>query len=360
MRWVFCYVLSALSVACGEQRSDVVEVDGVSSQTTAAQTSYCSPVAVRCVPEEYATIQAAVDAAQAGDTVSIWAHNGSFQYMEHVVISTAALTVRGRDASTTVQIWTDDPDRAPITVNANGVTIEYLEIHGTTHWCQLCDYSGILVASGTSGVTIRYNEITSSGVGVLAYQDVSHLKVDSNHFMDNYSGFSGEPGYGGALTSSDICNNTFSGYHLFYNVNVGDVYIPGEVPFTSNNRIFRNTAINAANPYYTGQGINFTGVNNEVTDNTIDGVRYDGIYATVCTDGCTVTGNTLKNAHRYGMFFNFGVEKLSTMANRVEDAPTGIRVDGNNSNILCSDFINVDTYWVDNGSGNTLTMNCGE
>src|SRR5882672_9854759 len=68
------------------------------------------------VPADFATIQEAVDAAVAGDTVKV----SKGYYSENVVVSTSGITLKG---STSVIINGGYHDNC-ITVNANDVTID--------------------------------------------------------------------------------------------------------------------------------------------------------------------------------------------------------------------------------------------
>jgi hypothetical protein len=79
------------------------------------------------VPEDFATIQEAVDAAEPGDLILI----GPGTYTEAVVVETENLVIRGLDRNTVVL---DGQDQLPngFQVFANGVAIENLTVHNFT------------------------------------------------------------------------------------------------------------------------------------------------------------------------------------------------------------------------------------
>ena len=82
----------------------------------------------RDVPEEYPTIQAAVDAAHPGDLVRI----GPGTYREQVVIGPAKkdLVLRGTDRNRVVLYGGNGVRFNGITVHADGVAVENLTVRG--------------------------------------------------------------------------------------------------------------------------------------------------------------------------------------------------------------------------------------
>jgi hypothetical protein len=82
----------------------------------------------RDVPEEYPTIQAAVDAAQPGDLVRI----GPGTYHEHVVVGPAKrdVVLRGTDRNRVILDGDDGARYVGIAVHADGVAVENLTVRG--------------------------------------------------------------------------------------------------------------------------------------------------------------------------------------------------------------------------------------
>jgi hypothetical protein len=204
-----------------------VGVTGLAAATGTAAASRCDHV----VPDDYATIQAAVDAASAGDTICV--EPGTYE--EEVTIGTA-VTLQGRtaphsgnpahvDGQLTVLSGSDGttvrrlriaptetfpggkfPDPAGVLVKASDVVVEHNLIENfnadlsngggsfTLHGVQV-------FGDGVSNVTIRENvvrDFSSDGVpgdwpkyggiaGVKAQAGVDDITVTGNHVVDHHS-----------------------------------------------------------------------------------------------------------------------------------------------------------------------------
>lgn len=132
---------------------------------------------VRQVPEDYPTIQEAVDAAAAGDLVLI----GPGVYREEVKVATPSLVLRGTDRD---QVIIDGEFQRPnaISVTADGVAVENLTVRNARinglYWTALEGYRA-------SYVTAYNNEV----YGIYAYDSVDGL------FEHSYASGSYDAGY---------------------------------------------------------------------------------------------------------------------------------------------------------------------
>ncbi len=187
----------------------------------------------------FATIQAAVDAAAAGDTLKATAGT----YNETVNV-TKTLTIQGARSGVDARnrpggISTESVvtgTTGGFTIDAKDVVIDGFTIDGatggpgisttpTTAGDQILNniinnnVQGILLASnGTSPTLVKQNEIsnnnqagTHSGFGIFSDQNVQDATIDSNAFLNNSSG---DIRFVGATVSQvgiDITNNGFSG-----------------------------------------------------------------------------------------------------------------------------------------------------
>ena len=81
------------------------------------------------VPQDFSTIQAAVDAASGGDVVAIKKRKAA--YDENVVVGIDDLTIKGVDGRPVIDAWVDSENTTvpAFDVDANGVSIRNVEIH---------------------------------------------------------------------------------------------------------------------------------------------------------------------------------------------------------------------------------------
>jgi nitrous oxidase accessory protein len=179
---------------------------------------------VRQVPDEYPTIQAAVDAADPGDIIEV----SPGVYPESVIVETS-LTIIGQDKLTTI-------------VDGSG--------GGSAFWL------------GTDGVTIKgFTMRDCSNYGVIAYYSGGHT-IDDNIFLNNR--------YGVFLTNSPsanyVVNNTILNPRVRAQIGI-------KVALSNGNTISGNYI--SESTY--GIEINDESQLNYVTNNTIMGTSH-GIY----------------------------------------------------------------------------------
>ncbi|MEY4173087.1 MAG: hypothetical protein RI900_252 [Actinomycetota bacterium] len=110
-----------LFAACGGDET-AVTTTSAAADTTAAPETTAAADGVLDVPGEFATIQAAVDAAQPGDLVLI----APGTYNEAVQVETDQLTIRGVDRNTTILDGQQKLDNGVRVLGAKGVAIENL------------------------------------------------------------------------------------------------------------------------------------------------------------------------------------------------------------------------------------------
>jgi parallel beta-helix repeat protein len=195
------------------------------------------------VPDNYPTIQAAINTADNGD--AIFVRNGT--YLENVVVN-KTLYLIGEDRDNTII----DAERvgSPLTVIANNVSVEGLTL------------TNAAAGYGNAGIVLDANFCQVSNNMISNCLDRGIL-VPDNQSHDSF-------------TNDIMTNNTFWGIEL----HIGD----------------KNNFIAYNNIYENGWGIGVCGGsdNNAIVGNTVENVSRYGIYLS-STSNNVVVGNTVEN-----------------------------------------------------------------
>jgi len=133
-------------------------------------------VGIRRVPEQYDTVQAAVDAARPGDLVLV----GPGIYEEAVVIDTEGLVLRGTDRNTVVLDGGDRLSNA-VAVYADGVAVENLTVRRYQQNGVL--FNGASASDGSRDPEAAYGSNDDALVG---YR-VSHVTAHNNGLYGVYA-----------------------------------------------------------------------------------------------------------------------------------------------------------------------------
>ncbi len=199
------------------------------------------------VPADFITIQAAVNAAAAGDTILVQ----SGTYYENVNVN-KALTLRGVDSGSGLPVVDAGRSGDAIILRANN--------------CTLQDF----VAMNSSG---------QSGIRVLS----SYNTISGNTAVGNY--------YGIAIRSSSI-GNTISG-----NTATDNSYYGILLDSSSGNTISDNIATGNSNGIY----LYFSSIGNTISGNTATGNTNSGICIS-SSSGNTISDNTAAGNSNYGIY----------------------------------------------------------
>lgn len=149
--------------------------------------------ATRSVPSQYSTIQAAVNAAASGDTISI--ANGT--YSEQVTIPSGKNSLRIVGASQTGVILTAGLNQKAMVVNGNDTTFSYLTIRNTAG----------LTAGNTSPAVYVYGSRTEFyRCYINGSQDTIYLGGGPNYFALSEVRGSVDFIYGGSASFFTSCN----------------------------------------------------------------------------------------------------------------------------------------------------------
>lgn len=314
---------------------------------------------VECPTASFTTIQAAVTAANAGDTITVCAGT----YPEHVAIN-KALTLNGPNvgiagnAVRAAEAVIDGTDTgAPFALTANGVTINGFKIiNGSAGGL----YSGIWSQTGTMDSSVLNNIITNNDFGVWA-QCGGNCLIQGNLFDGN-----NKPGSGSASISADNTAGLTINNNEFKNDTAGNPILLQAVAAGAHTNVVisNNSFHNNANSNIYAVGV--TGAN--IHDNTITpAADATGISLSGADVNVTITKNVITGGARgirvedagYGL----GANSAITVNRNNVSSDTGYGV-GNTDSTIAS--LNATCNWwgavsgpgpVGPGTGSPVTTN---
>ncbi len=256
----------------------------------AAPPAFC---AVRKVPQQYPTINAAVTAANNGDVIKI--AKGRYQ---EAVATTKRLTFEGVNGT----IWDgfySASHHDQLDATANNVTVKGIEfqnglapiaITGNNALVTDCVFNGSGYGVNVEGAGAEVSHNLFKGL----YYDVDTIVilgadavVDRNEVIDGYSAWiSVDAGNGGTAT---VTNNVMNTNQYYAHIAVSNA----AAPLIKKNKVL--------NTYASDSVIDVTNCDDaEVSGNTLCNINYDvyeGIY--VQGERALVTKNTIENLHCY-------------------------------------------------------------
>ena len=181
--------------------------------TTLAWSSECAPANVRCVAvapgptQEYATIQAAADAALPGDTVLVY--DGNYAGFQISTSGTAAAPIHFKAAGRNAVIITDGPTGDGIRLqNVNFISVEGFYIESSSQRCIAA--MGATPVAPMQGLSVRSNTCHASAGEGLFLSDVIGGMIESNGILNAGRG-SNPGGHGISLSGAGSDNTTVRG-----------------------------------------------------------------------------------------------------------------------------------------------------
>jgi len=256
---------------------------------------------------DYTSIQAAIDAAQPGDTIEV--HSGT--YYENVNVW-KQLNLRGTDTGDGKPAVDGGSNGDVITINAEGIVLDGFTVINAGY-----DYSAGIFVSADNNLVIN------------------------NTVLNNYWAI---------YLSSSSNNNTLTGNTANSNSDTG-IYLSS----SSTNTLTDNTASN------NGVGIYLSSSsNNTLTDNTANSNTWEGIYLSSSSNYNNLTGNTASSNY-FGIYLGSS-SSTNTLTGNIahSNCLEGIVLASSNYNTLTGNTVSNNS---DNGirlssaSTNTLTGN---
>ncbi len=238
-------------------------------------------------PCDYQTIQAAVDAANPGDTINVEAG----EYNETVAVDVADLTLNGEQAGNDARERSGDEsvvDSSSVSgfaptfnVTAGGVTIDGFTIQGAA------DDPGILTDRNASGYTIVNNIVQNNTIGIYANSEGTNQTLIENNLIQN-NNVSGAAGGTGIYADQGSVNVVINANELAGNDNAAIVFDTFLGP---------NTGLQITNNDISDTGIVLLNVEqSEVSGNDISGVQGSGIFLGGNNDTISIQGNSITEA----------------------------------------------------------------
>jgi parallel beta-helix repeat protein len=292
-----CFVIIAILISAIQASAFVMNGDNTRNSVSSHSDSCVAlSTTVIYVPDDYPTIQAAVDAASSGNTIIV--REGT--YNEDIDVN-RCITLQGENRNTTII----DTERVTVKISCNS-TITGFTIKNGTYGIE-CGPHHSDEWTNPIAPTITNNIFTDLGTCILAWTSCATPVITNNEFIDNYHGCIW------ISSSAVISNNTFynNGDGIFSGgggIDTCIFIVESSSPVITGNLIINNsafgivTATSPSSPRITSNIISgnemgildwgsstFTIFNNTITDNEY------GVYLSSSTDSIIYFNNFIGN-----------------------------------------------------------------
>jgi parallel beta-helix repeat protein len=277
----------------------------------------------------FKTIQYAIDAATAGDTINVAAGT----YIENPAVTKALTLIGVSSATVTVQaaLYVGDvaSTASVFTVTASNVNISGFTAKGADDLVTGDETpAGIYLGAGVANCNIHDNILTLNVYGIILVDAENSTTPGNNTFTNNTatvnscSGIEMQHTYGNTFTSNTASSNAKYGFKLdssryntftsntaSSNTRIGFYLATGEGVGSNNNTFTSNTAsLNSQYGFKINAGTGNTLTDNTFQTNTLAGLRLGNSSADTTTD-FTATGNTTGTGQA------IGVDIVGTLSN---------------------------------------------
>jgi parallel beta-helix repeat protein len=267
------------------------------------------------VPDDYTTIQAAVDAANPGDTIIV--KDGT--YTENVNVNKDHLTVQSENGAETTIVQAANPNDHVFSITADSVNIDGFTIRDATEVSAIslyhvkhCNISDNNVMNNRSGISLQSssnNAISDNTCNSNAMWGIYLHSSNNNMLSGNTCNFNS---YCGIQLDTSSSINTLSGNTCNSNDCSGIILVSSSNDVTDNTcnlnkycgielSCSSNTlADNTCNSNYLGIQLSHSS-SNSLTNNTATD-NYDGIYLFPSSNNDNLMNNAVTNNRHWGIF----------------------------------------------------------
>jgi len=223
------------------------------------------------VPDDYPTIQQAIDNANVGDKIIVKAGT----YNENVVID-KKVTLSGQ-GNPTIDAGNSG---SVVLISADGVTFEGFTVKNSGY-----NWGDAGVRMTSSNNVVKNNDISNCNCGIYLHYSSRGNSITGNDILENYVAI-----YLFASSDNEIKNNNLNDNEC------EGIYFSSASKATVEGNHINN---NGYHGIISDQSSTVT-----VKDNVIDGNGQDGVFL-YGSNSFTLTGNTISNNDRYGIYISF-------------------------------------------------------
>ncbi|MDD2666550.1 MAG: NosD domain-containing protein [Methanocellales archaeon] len=230
------------------------------------------------VPDDYSTIQAAIDNASDGYTIIV--RDGT--YIENIDVN-KRLTIESENGSDYTHVQAQNPGYDVFDVMADYVNISGFTLTGANGFIR----AGIYLDEANY-CNISSNNVSNNDCGI--YLDGSYLYHSSDNIISNNNASNNWYGIYLLYSSNNTISNNTANSNNFYGI-----YL-----YRSNSNTISNNTANSNN-YYDGIRLSYSN-SNTISNNTANLNNYCGLELVDSSNNNTISSNTFNSNNDYGIW----------------------------------------------------------